>query len=83
MNSTVIMQLCKNLSDEATAISDYTQAISMTEDETVKALFTEIRNDELGHAQKLVVALTEVLGGSEPVAAENMDAGKGAGGGKN
>ena len=67
------MQLSKNLADEANAISDYTQAISMAEDDTTKALLTEIRNDELGHAQKLIVALTEVLGGGEPVEAERMD----------
>ena len=73
MDSAVIMQLCKNLADESKAIADYTQAISLVEDETAKALFSEIRNDELGHAQKLLVALTEVLGGREPEKAANMD----------
>ena len=82
MDSAVIMQLCENLADESKAISDYTQAISLVEDVSAKALFAEIRNDELGHAQKLLVALTEVLGGNEPVAAANMDDDtSGAGGG--
>ena len=76
MDSTIIMQICKNLSDEATAISDYTQSISMVEDESSKSIFREVRNDELGHAQKLIVALTEVLGGEEPIEAERMDAKK-------
>lgn len=73
MDSAVIMQLCKNLADESKAISDYTQAISLVEDETAKALFAEIRNDELGHAQKLLVALSEVLAGGTPEEAAQMD----------
>ena len=74
LNSQVIMEICKNLADEAKAVSDYTQSISFTENETTKAMFTEIRNDELGHAQKLIIALTEVLGGSPPEVAARMDA---------
>ena len=76
-----IRQLAHQLAEEAKAIGEYTNSISMTDDAMLKAIFTELRNDELHHAQKLVVALTEAMGGSEPVAAENMDDGKGAGGG--
>ena len=83
MNSAAIMQLCENLSDESKAISDYTQAISMVEDEKLKDIFAEIRNDELGHAQKLIVALTEILGSEEPTVAQNMDSADNKGGDDN
>jgi len=69
----IVKNLCKNISDEAQAISDYTKSISKVKDKTTIDIFTEIRNDELGHLQKLTVGLTEVLGGSEPATAERMD----------
>ena len=80
MNSAVIMQLCQNLTDEIKAISGYTQAISLVEDETAKALFTEIRNDELNHAQKLLVALSDVLLGDVPEEVAQNDDDNGEGG---
>lgn len=76
----VIRELCKNIGDEAKAISDYTKAIALVSDKRVQSIFAEIRNDELGHLQKLTVAITEVLGGHEPTIAENMDTEAGGGG---
>jgi len=73
MESVIIRELCRQLEDEAKAIRDYTDSIAVIEDEKVKEIFTEIRGDELGHAQKLIVALTEVMGGNEPDAAESME----------
>jgi len=73
MAGSIIRELCKNIGDEAKAISDYTDGIAFVDDEKVKAIFAEIRNDELGHLHKLTVALTEILGGHEPTAAEEMD----------
>jgi len=74
MNSTIIRELCRQLKDEAEAISAYTESLAWSElDDATKAILTEIRNDELGHAQKLVVALTEAMGDSKPVVAEGME----------
>ena len=78
MNSTSIKETCKQLIDEATAIIKYTESIDATTDETLRSVFEETRHDELGHVQKLTVALTELLSGESPVEAERMD---GAGGG--
>jgi len=77
----VIRELCKNIGDEAQAISDYTKGIALVSDKKVQSIFAEIRNDELGHLQKLTIALSEVLGGHEPTIAENMDTGGGDGNG--
>jgi hypothetical protein len=73
LNSTDIKETCKQLIDEATAIIKYTDSIDATEDETLKAVFEETRHDELGHVQKLTVALTEILSGGPPTEAEKMD----------
>jgi|GEM_PF-5913695 len=73
MAGTMIREITKNIADEAEAISDYTDSIAFCDDAKLKAIFAEIRNDELGHLQKLTVALTEILGGSEPEAAEAME----------
>lgn len=75
----VIRELCKNIGDEAQAIADYTKGIALVTDEKVQSIFAEIRNDELGHLQKLTVALSEVLSGKEPTIAENMDNAGGGG----
>ena len=75
MNSTIIRELCKQLKDEAEAISSYTESLAWNEiDDVTKTILTEIRNDELGHAQKIIVALTAVMMGEAPEVAERMDA---------
>ena len=74
-----IRELCKNIGDEAQAISDYTKGIALVTDKKVQSIFAEIRNDELGHLQKLTVALSEVLNGKEPTVAANMDTDGGGG----
>lgn len=43
--------------------------------EDARAIFTEIRHDELGHLQKLTIALTALVSGEQPTAAEQMDGG--------
>ena len=74
MNSR-IRALANQLKDEAEAIIQYTESLSWNElDNATKAILTEIRNDELGHAQKLLVALTEAMNDDEPVVAAQMDA---------
>lgn len=75
-----IRQIAHQLGEEAKAIIEYTNSIQATDDTTLKAVFLELRNDELAHAQKLLVALTEVMGGNEPETAEKMDAEDGSGG---
>jgi len=73
-----VIETCKQIVDEATAIIRYTESIDLTTDKTLKSVFEETRLDELGHVQKLTVALTELLSGESPTEAERMD---GAGGG--
>ena len=68
-----IKELCKQIIDETTAIVAYTDSIDTVKDNKLKAIFTEIRGDELSHLQKHVVALTEILHGDEPTVAEQMD----------
>ena len=74
MNNSAIRQLALQLKDEAQAIIAYTDSISWDglDDET-RGILNEIRNDELGHAQKLLVALSEVMAGGEPTEAARMD----------
>ena len=71
--SKLIEHYCDNIADEAKAIHDYTKAKRKAKDAPSKAIFTEIRHDELGHLQKLTVGLTEILAGDEPAVAERMD----------
>ena len=77
MNSTNIIETCKQAIAEATAIIEYTQSIDAVDDDKLKSIYSEIRHDELGHLQKHVVALTELLAGEEPTEAEQMDEGGG------
>ena len=75
MNSGDLTEVCKQIVDEATAIRAYADSIDALSDEATINIFSEIRQDELGHLQKLVVALTEMLSGEEPKIAEQMDEG--------
>ena len=75
MNSKDIIETCKQAIDEANAIIAYTNSIDAVEDQNLKSIYAEIRNDELGHLQKHIVALTEILSGDEPTEAEQMDEG--------
>ena len=80
MDSVIIIRICENLANEAKSIADYTQAIALAEDEIAIALFSEIRNDEINHAQKLLVALSEVLPGDALEEAAQLDYDSGEGG---
>ena len=73
MDITDIRETCKQIIDETNAITAYTDSIEAVSDEKLKSIYAEIRNDELGHLQKHVVALTEILSGEEPVKAAQMD----------
>jgi hypothetical protein len=73
VNSTDLKEACKQAIAEAKAILEYTDSIDATESENLKRIFGEARHDGLSHLQKHVVALTEMLSGEEPKAAENMD----------
>ena len=73
MSNADVREICTQIVDEANAVIAYTNSIEMAESEKTKAIFEEIRQDELGHLQKHIVALTEVLSGVEPTEAEKMD----------
>jgi len=74
-NSISIKEICRQIVDEANAVIAYTDSIDATEDDTLKSVFGETRHDELGHLQKLIVALTEIMSGDEPREAKKMDEG--------
>jgi len=73
MSGTGVKETCKQIIDESTAIIAYTDSIDAVDDELLRSICAEIRRDELGHLQKLIVALTEILSNSEPAEAEQMD----------
>jgi rubrerythrin len=73
LDSKSIIETCKQAIDECNAIIAYTNSIDAVEDEKLKAIYTEIRHDELGHLQKHTVALTALLNGEDLDAAEQMD----------
>jgi rubrerythrin len=73
MNNTDISETCKQIMDEADAIIKYTYSMEQNVGDTSRAIFEEIRNDELEHLQKLVVMLTEAFSGEEPTEADKMD----------
>ena len=69
-----IKETCRQIIAEAQAICDYTDSITaIPDDDSMITVFTELRSDELAHLQKLIVALTELMGGDEPVEAEKME----------
>jgi hypothetical protein len=68
-----IINTCKQLQSEAQAIIDYTEGIQSAESENLRAVFIDNRMDELPHVQDLTVALTALMNGEEPTAAEKMD----------
>jgi len=75
LNNATIHQLALQLRDEAQAIVAYTDGITWAGvDGKAKAIFAEIRNDKLGHVQKLIIALTEVLDQGGPIIGMYMDA---------
>ncbi len=76
-----IILACQSGIKELNAIIDYTQKIQMSQNEVMKAIYTDNRRDELPHIQNLAVAITAMLNGEEPSAAEQMD-GKNGGGGE-
>ena len=68
-----IILACTSGIKELEAIVDYTQKIQSTENETMKAIYTDNRHDELPHIQNLVVAITAMIDGEEPTTARQMD----------
>ena len=73
MSSTDIRETCTQIIDEANAVIAYTNSLEMAESDKSKAVFSEIRLDELSHLQKHIVALTEILSGDEPGEAEKIE----------
>jgi hypothetical protein len=73
VDNEAIIGMCRQISDEAQAIMSYSSGIDAAMDETLIAIYHELRMDELGHLQKLAIALTEMLDGKEPTAAAKMD----------
>ena len=68
-----IILACTSGIKELEAIIDYTQKMQSTENEDMKAIYADNRNDELPHLQNLTIAITAMLNGEEPKAATQMD----------
>lgn len=80
MNSINVLETCKQIIDEANAVIRYTDSMNAVDDDTLRAVYEEARDDELSHLQKLIVALTEIIIGKdgfvdngEPTKAAQMD----------
>ena len=73
MTTREIIEVSKQIAEEAKAICEYSESIEAVEDEALISIFEEIRKDELEHLQKLTIAITQMLNGEEPAAAAQMD----------
>ena len=63
-----ILTTCATIISEAQAITEYTNAMAATHSDVTRSVYQEIRDDELSHIHKLVIALTEMIQGSDGVA---------------
>jgi len=70
---TEIILACETGIKELEAIADYTRKIMATENQAMGTLYRNNRADELPHIQNVVVSITAMLNGEEPVAAAQMD----------
>jgi len=68
-----IILACQAAKKELDAIEDYTGKLRDSQNDAMRQVYLNNRHDELPHIQNLVIAITAMLNGEEPVAAARMD----------
>ncbi|GHU91248.1 hypothetical protein FACS1894202_12350 [Clostridia bacterium] len=67
-----ILLACTSGIKELEAIHDYTQKLLQSENNDMKAIYTDNRRDELPHLQNLCIAITAMVNGESPKIAEEV-----------
>ena len=67
-----IILACEAGIGELQAIANYTKQLMQSESDDMKALFENNRRDELPHIQNMVIAITAMVNGESPKAAEEV-----------
>ena len=71
-----IKSLCKQIAAEAKCVAKYADCCENAKSDYLKEIGTELRFDSLGHLQKLIVALTEMLTAEEDEDGEDDESGE-------
>ena len=67
-----IILACEAGKKELDAIKNYTEKLEETYNSAMREIYKDNRLDELPHIQNIVVAITAMINGKEPVKAEEI-----------